>query len=46
MKYFKSYKTNIFTQIYWLLFRNLLSVARDPFLFKMQIIQAIVSDLK
>nr|UOU03353.1 ATP-binding cassette subfamily G-like 2 [Brachionus rubens] len=35
-------KTNFFTQLGWLLWRNSIGIMRDPFLFKIQIIQTLI----
>ena len=38
-----SYKTNIFIQTKWLLWRNILATSRDPMATKIQITQVIVT---
>ena len=43
---FKSYKTNIFTQLSWLLWRNSLGIIREPAIFKVHLFQTMVVNLK
>lgn len=37
-----SYKSSFFTQMRWLLWRNLVAIKRNPFAFKIQLIQTMV----
>jgi ATP-binding cassette, subfamily G (WHITE), eye pigment precursor transporter len=36
-----AYKSNFFTQMYWLLWRNLISLGRNPMAFRVQVVQSV-----